>query len=213
MSLSAIIFVGFVVVTFCGFVFLFLRQIRGGVIKLRAEYAMSAEERAAAVIEKTKETKKAKRVIFAVIIPVGIGTLLLSIYLFLQTTAFISQATKTEGEIVAMRREVSVQSDHRQQIAYYPTFQFTTANGELVQVESHGGSDPSSSFQVGQKIEVLYDPQDPHHAKINDVMQLWFLFGFTFFFAFCLLFIPLGWTLMERILAKQDADTKFLNNQ
>jgi hypothetical protein len=203
MSISlSVLFILLIALSFAGFLFLFIRQIMGSAKNLRVLYSMNTEEQAVIAQERERVNKGVKRTIFTVLIPVGIGILLFSAYSFVQTMAFITNATRTEGEIVVVRHEVSGSPNNRSS-AYYPTFRFTAPTGEVVEVESFTGYDSPSEFQPGQQIEVLYDPTYPEHARINAFTQLWFRFGFAFFFALCLLSIPVGWTLIERAIVKQ----------
>ena len=63
--------------------------------------------------------------------------------------------------------------------AYQPKITFTTQTGEKVVLTSVGMSNPPR-FRVGQEVPVVYDPSNPHKARIRSFASLWFaslLFG------------------------------------
>jgi hypothetical protein len=73
---------------------------------------------------------------------------------------------------------------------YYPVVRFTTAEGRTVEFRSSTGS--SSPPDVGDRVEVLYDSDDPQDAKLSSFFDLWLwtiaLGGLGFMFsAFALL--------------------------
>ncbi|GGS82768.1 hypothetical protein GCM10010156_46800 [Planobispora rosea] len=49
---------------------------------------------------------------------------------------------------------------------YYPTLQFQTAQGFMVQTESDLGSNPSP-VRPGQQVTVVYDPERPQRARLD----------------------------------------------
>ena len=56
--------------------------------------------------------------------------------------------------------------------AYAPRFEFQTPDGERREVLSDTGSSPAG-FSVGDRVTVLYKPDDPSNAKIDTFGQLW----------------------------------------
>ena len=50
----------------------------------------------------------------------------------------------------------------------------TTLEGQSI-VKQHGISSNPPSFQVGQEIDVLYEPGNPNNARINKWMDLYFV--------------------------------------
>ncbi|MER5622020.1 DUF3592 domain-containing protein [Streptosporangium sp. NPDC002544] len=51
---------------------------------------------------------------------------------------------------------------------YYPTLQFQTVQGSVVETESDLGSNPSP-VRPGQQVMVLYDPERPQRARLDGV--------------------------------------------
>lgn len=99
---------------------------------------------------------------------IGIGLFGGGIYSFLSTRDFIGEAATTGGVVIDLEREHDADGNH----SYYPRVQFE-ANGRSYQFRGQVGSG-RGTFKVGEQVEVLYDPADPHHARINSFVQLWF---------------------------------------
>lgn len=89
--------------------------------------------------------------------------------------------------------------------AYFPTIRFQTANGETLEFEFAEGTAPAAG-KVGETVTVLYDPRNPHGARVNSFMTLWFRYLIAFFIGgvailmgiFTLVFIALVHILISR---------------
>jgi hypothetical protein len=99
---------------------------------------------------------------------IGIGLFGGGIYSFLSTRDFIGEAATTGGVVIDLERERDADGND----SYYPRVQFET-NGRSYQFRGQVGSG-RGTFKVGEQVEVLYDPADPYHARINSFLQLWF---------------------------------------
>lgn len=77
---------------------------------------------------------------------------------------------------------------------YQPKITFTAQNGKKVRLVSLGQSNPPR-FRVGQEVPLIYEPQQPHGARIRSFGSLWFApllfvsFGMLFFFIGLILLI------------------------
>ena len=89
---------------------------------------------------------------------------------------FLSKALPATGTIQSLRPERIDRS-----IVYFPVITFTTAAGVSVTAESK--SSRSGGYTVGQKISVLYDPNNPNSLEINAAWSRWFFFAVAVFFA------------------------------
>lgn len=56
--------------------------------------------------------------------------------------------------------------------SYYPVVEFQTSEGKTVSFRSDVGSKPAS-YDVGEQVEVLYNPQYPTEAKLTGFWSLW----------------------------------------
>lgn len=85
------------------------------------------------------------------------------------TVAFTSHAAKAGGQIVAMQTRYGSHGDTE----YAPVFSFDDTTGIThTQVCSISSSD--FSYEVGEKVTVLYDPVRPIHSKIDSFSTIWF---------------------------------------
>jgi len=99
---------------------------------------------------------------------IGIGLFGGGIYSFLSTRDFIGEAATTGGVVIDLERAQDADGND----SYYPRVQFET-NGRSYQFRGQVGSG-RGTFKVGEPVEILYDPADPYHARINSFIQLWF---------------------------------------
>ena len=56
----------------------------------------------------------------------------------------------------------------------YPMVDFTSADGKRREFQDSTGSNPPS-YDVGDRVEVLYRADDPGNARINGFLSLWLL--------------------------------------
>lgn len=97
----------------------------------------------------------------------GIGCLVGGAWTYQSTSAFLSGSTKAAGVVVGLQAS-------RRNSSYAPIVEFIDRNGEKVRFTSSVSSYPPS-FEVGQKVEVFYRPNQPQQAQINDFVSLWLL--------------------------------------
>ena len=120
-----------------------------------------------------------------VCLALGVGLLLASAATFVHTKRFVAGAERATGTVIDL--SVDFSSDGT---VYYPVVRFTTAEGRTVEFRSSSGS--SSQPDVGDRVDVLYDPDDPQDAQLSGFFDLWLwtiaLGGLGFLFsAFALL--------------------------
>jgi hypothetical protein len=105
----------------------------------------------------------------------SVGTILLSVsaFLFIQEKQFIERAKITSGTVIEMGRSVSSSSDNRGSVTYYPVVEFFTAGGKRIVFSSNFSSNPPA-YEVGEKVEVYYEPEKPSGAEIKSFFSQWF---------------------------------------
>ena len=101
----------------------------------------------------------------------GVGFLLaaLAMFFLIRTRIFINNSQQTQGTITQM-----VYSRDSESSGYIPVFRFRTLQGQEVEVSGNLRTNPPQ-FQVGQTIDVLYDPDNPQKARIKKWMNLYFV--------------------------------------
>lgn len=98
---------------------------------------------------------------------VGLGVLAGSVYNTLQTKDFLSSAVHAEGEVVDL---IARRSDNS--TTYAPKVSFYTANKQRLSFTSSSSSSPAA-YSRGEKVTVLYSPNNPSNAKIDSFFSLW----------------------------------------
>jgi Protein of unknown function (DUF3592) len=94
----------------------------------------------------------------------GIGGSIWLVY----TLWFVAHASKTEGRIVAMERR----DDSKGHATYSPVFTYNDASS-VTHTQSCSMSSSSFSYEVGEKVTVLYDPARPINSKIDTFTTIW----------------------------------------
>ena len=87
-----------------------------------------------------------------------------------------------------------------------PCCAFACANGETQEVKDLGSGAPD--FAVGDRVTILYMPDDPEDFRIDTFDRLWFSAIFvTVFACFWLLFGAVAWGAVARRRAVRDRRT------
>jgi hypothetical protein len=106
-------------------------------------------------------------VVGAVFAIIGIGILMLAIYLYNTQSEFIAKGIKVPGTVID---NVIGGEDND---VYFPMVQFKSRDGEERRFTASTGSSPPM-HNVGEPVEVIYDPDNPDDAQINSTFDLWF---------------------------------------
>jgi Protein of unknown function (DUF3592) len=98
----------------------------------------------------------------------GIGVVLLAVTAVTAffTLRFVTGSERADGTVVDLHESYDSEEDRT---SYYPIVRFETADGRQIRFES----DVSTSDDVGDTVEVLYDPDDPEDAKLAGFFNLW----------------------------------------
>ncbi|AZQ75287.1 DUF3592 domain-containing protein [Streptomyces luteoverticillatus] len=94
---------------------------------------------------------------------VGVLCLVVGLVFAGVSVSFLTDAKRARGTVVALDRQVD---------AAYPVVEFTPAGGTPRKFRDSAGSDPAS-YEVGERVEVLYRPGSPKDARINGFLSLW----------------------------------------
>lgn len=90
--------------------------------------------------------------------------LCVALILAIKTAHFVSAAAHAQGDVVSLQLG--------QKAGVAPHVRFNAADGSAVEFTSGVASNPPS-HRVGERVTVLYDPANPHHAEIEDFFTLW----------------------------------------
>jgi hypothetical protein len=101
----------------------------------------------------------------------------------------ILYAERADGEVIEIRREGDM---------YAPVLRFHRGSGETQEVKDLGSGAPD--FAVGDRVTVLYMPDDPEDFRVDTFERLWFSPIFvTVFASFWFLFGAVAWALSREV--------------
>lgn len=89
-------------------------------------------------------------------------------WFYFSTARFLEVAIETEGVVIEIDK--SENSDGR--TMYRPVFAFTADNGRNYEVPSSVSSG-RPSHGIGDKVSILYDPEQPAEAELDSTWRLW----------------------------------------
>lgn len=118
----------------------------------------------------------------------GVAAILLAIALFSSfgVISKISKEESAEGRVVDMVEKIQYMRDEKgyeipPEKFYYPVVEYRSSDGRKHSVQLTEGSSPAS-YEVGEDVTVLYDPEHPLDARIKSFsssLLLWVLPGIT----------------------------------
>jgi hypothetical protein len=100
---------------------------------------------------------------------IGAGMLIGAFFIYKSTSSFVQSAATAQGVVVDLLPSRSRDSGT---YTYAPVVDFVDQNGKQIEFSSSTSSNPPS-YHKGEKVEVLYDPGRPQHAKIHGFFSLW----------------------------------------
>jgi len=94
----------------------------------------------------------------------GIGVILLVLagIVYFREQSFLSRAQTATGTVV----DLDLSNDSNGSSSFCPVIEFTTQAGEPVRYYGNVCSNPPS-YNVGEPVEVVYDPQDIKHVQMS----------------------------------------------
>ena len=136
---------------------------------------------------------------------IGVVVLIVGAVMFVLTVRFVAEAEHATGTVVDLSRR----SNSEGTVLFYPVVRFVTANGETIEFVSSSGSAPALE-SPGDRVEVLYDPDDPSHAKLSGLFHLWFGPAILSVLSAC--FITVAWFLRRHTRVPSVADAEWLRS-
>ena len=107
------------------------------------------------------------------VMAIGITMAAVGVGVGFSTWRFLQVAESTEGVVVEFVENRS-REDGRLRITYAPRVEFTSADGEVTTFVSNTRSG-SPSHEIGDPVDVLYDPDDASNANIDSWIGLWLI--------------------------------------
>jgi len=86
------------------------------------------------------------------------------------TATFIASAGRTQGEVM---RLLHVESSKRNESGTWkPLVRFKAPSGEIIEFAPSSSSSPPA-YEVGETVDVFFDPNDPQDAMLDGFFSLW----------------------------------------
>lgn len=119
-----------------------------------------------------KRTESFIGIIFTI---VGFAILGGALYAYQNQKQFLSEAQSATGTVTALEYSRSRKGGG----SYHPVVEFQTPDGQSYTFRSEVGSKPPA-YEVGEEVEIRYNPRNPSDAKL---LGFWNLWGLTVLFA------------------------------
>jgi len=113
-----------------------------------------------------------------VLLLLGLGCIILAVFLYQQDQAFARIAKTATGTVIDFKKIAhettpgSINTGYT--YTYAPIIKFVTSTGQAIQFTTPGSQNPPA-YQIGDPVDVLYDPQNPNNAEIPGGNNLLFL--------------------------------------
>ena len=134
----------------------------------------------------------------------GLWLLISGWRLFDASAKFVQRANPAPGRVVAYDRPLTSSAGPLQ-----PVVRFNVNRAESHEFRPRFTT-VWTGYDIGQSVIVLYDPDNPEDARVDDFWQLWFLAAGAGVFGAGLIVIPLGalgWAFLGRKRTSQGSDS------
>ncbi len=120
---------------------------------------------------------------------IGAALLIAAILVYRSGAAFRSSAETATATIANFNCHTDSEGDE----TCCPVLHYTTESGESV---THFSNYCSSSYDLGQQLEIYYDPQNPDEVQIKGLFSQYFAVGMLAFFGLPMFALGLwsGWS-------------------
>lgn len=132
---------------------------------------------------------KAANIFKYILLTIGLTLLVGAIYIYLDKKNFLENAIITEGTVVDVIKTDYQQNYSRKynigkknRFLFYPIISFTTLKGRQIKFDPSLSSYTPS--RIGEKFEIIYDPENPNDAKIKKYESVWAIPLAMSFFSF-----------------------------
>lgn len=126
-------------------------------------------------------------VLAPVCLVLGVLAVVWAVLAYRSQRRFLAKSLKATAVIQGMRAERM--DPPRGGTLYFPVFEFTTAAGVSVATESQT---TQGGLQVGQRVQILYDPNNPQKVEIDSFWSHWAVVAIALSFAVILFLSAAG---------------------
>ncbi|GIW72147.1 MAG: hypothetical protein KatS3mg102_1689 [Planctomycetota bacterium] len=128
------------------------------------------------------------RIVLGSFLAIGLLLAALAAYFLWDAMGFRATAASTEGTVIGLAWTSSTGTTSHTMHTAAPVVEFT-ANGQRYRFTSSVSSNPPA-YSVGERVQVLYDPEQPQRARIDSFWQLHLLWLATGLPALVCLAVP-----------------------
>jgi hypothetical protein len=101
-----------------------------------------------------------------VLLGIGAVSLIASVWTWRSEKNFAERAIHTTGQVTGFVERMS-----KQRTFFYTKFSFKTTDGRVIEITSRVSDGDKPQESIGDAVPVLYDPEDPQRAHIDDFSQ------------------------------------------
>jgi hypothetical protein len=111
--------------------------------------------------------------VMSILLVVGLGFLVTAGVVYATTTSFLAGAERTTGTVVGLVERPAGATEERHRTVWAPEVRFAV-DGRTIEFRGNVGSSPPA-YEVGDSVQVAYDPADPSDARIVGFTDLYLL--------------------------------------
>ena len=111
--------------------------------------------------------------IAAIFIVSGIAMIFTGWNLYSEQQKLLSRGIEAEGQIIGFQR-LKIEHANRLRNNFVPIVEFSIESGERVTFMGAVAERFWTNYQRGKAVIVVYDPEFPENARINELAVLWF---------------------------------------
>lgn len=100
--------------------------------------------------------------------------IIVAIFVTISSFQFLQTATKTQGTVIDLIKNVDTDSDGDSSTTYSPVVSFTTSTGQKIEAKTSISSNPPS-HEIGDSVSIYYSPKDPKTIIVDSFMDKYFL--------------------------------------
>ncbi len=138
------------------------------------------------------------RLVGSIFMILGGIMLTIVVYLIQSNYQFAQRAIPIKGEVIGYDNHQSSNDNGGSTTMYTPTFQYDFVGKTYTHKSSTSSSSPS--YEIGEEVDVLVDPNDPNEILIDNFWEKWFLPALLGFMGS--MFTGMGY-LAYRVIGKQ----------
>ncbi|PIS31422.1 hypothetical protein COT42_01110 [Candidatus Saganbacteria bacterium CG08_land_8_20_14_0_20_45_16] len=115
-----------------------------------------------------------KLIVFSLIfIFIGLGVFYKAYLIYSESKILQDTGLSAQGEVLKIVTEKIQESDGGTNTVYYPIVRFEARDKQTIEFKSNLVKSSLTFYHVGQKVKVVYPPENPQKARIDSFSNLW----------------------------------------